>query len=242
MRKAGEITEAAYAATLPKLRHGMTNLDLISEVNYQLQKHGARTNSFVTSFYNMGVDYPFDFTNREEVLQAPLDAPVSVSFDFGAVYGGYCYDYGRSVFFGDPGRRIPPRLRIGHAVPGRRHRSPARRQHMRTGRRRRPRRHRGGRLRPRLPASVGPRHRHRRARSPLPHRRRHDRIWRPACASPPSQASSCPATWARASRTSSSSASTAVNRSPAATRSCTSWSEPPRRQSHLPKHQVGGSG
>ena len=103
MRKAGEITEAAYAATLPKLRHGMTNLDLISEVNYQLQKHGARTNSFVTSFYNMGVDYPFDFTNRAEVLQAPLDAPVSVSFDFGAVFGGYCYDYGRSVFFGDPG-------------------------------------------------------------------------------------------------------------------------------------------
>lgn len=102
MRKAGEITEAAYAATLLQLRHGMTNLDLITEVNYQLQKHGARTNSFVTSFYNMGVDYPFDFTNREEVLQVPLEPPVSVSFDFGAVYGGYCYDYGRSVFFGEP--------------------------------------------------------------------------------------------------------------------------------------------
>ena len=33
----------------------------------------------------------------------PLDPPVSVSFDFGAVYDGYCYDFGRSVFFGDPG-------------------------------------------------------------------------------------------------------------------------------------------
>lgn len=102
MRKAGEITEAAYLATLQQLKHGMTNLDLITEVNYQLRKHGSRTHSFVTSFYNMGAAYPFDFTNREEVLQVPLEAPVSVSFDFGAVYEGYCYDYGRSVFFGEP--------------------------------------------------------------------------------------------------------------------------------------------
>lgn len=102
MRKAGEITEAAYAATLKTLRHGMTNLDLITEVNYQLKKHGAFTNSFVTSFYNMGVNYPFDFSNREEVLQVPLEAPVAISYDFGAVYEGYCYDFGRSVFFGEP--------------------------------------------------------------------------------------------------------------------------------------------
>ena len=102
MRKAGEITEAAYAATLDKLHHGMTNLDLITEVNFQLKRYGAFTNSFVTSFYNMGVNYPFDFTNREEVLLVPLEPPVSISFDFGAVYEGYCYDFGRSVFFGEP--------------------------------------------------------------------------------------------------------------------------------------------
>jgi Xaa-Pro dipeptidase len=102
MRKAGEITEAAYVATLATLRHGMTNLDLITEVNYQLQKHGATTHSFVTSFYNMGPNYPFNFSNREEVLLEPLYAPVAISYDFGAVYEGYCYDFGRSVFFGEP--------------------------------------------------------------------------------------------------------------------------------------------
>jgi len=103
MRTAGEITEAAYRHTLPKLRHGMTTLDLITEVNYQLKRHGSVAPSFVTSFYNMGVNHPFDFHNREETLLLPLDAPVSISFDFGAVYDGYCYDFGRSVFFGDPG-------------------------------------------------------------------------------------------------------------------------------------------
>lgn len=102
LRKAGEITEAAYASTLGRVRHGMTTLDLITEINYHLQKHGARTNSFVTSFYNMGLNFPFDFTNRAETLLIPLQPPVAISFDFGAAYGGYCYDYGRSIYFGEP--------------------------------------------------------------------------------------------------------------------------------------------
>lgn len=102
MRKAGAITEAAFAATLAQLRHGMTTLDLITEVNFQLRRHGSRTESFVTSFYNMGPNFPFNFTNKEETLLLPLHAPVSISFDFGSVYEGYCYDFGRSVFFGEP--------------------------------------------------------------------------------------------------------------------------------------------
>lgn len=103
MRHAGEITAAAFRDVLPKLRHGMTTLDLITEVDYQLKRHGSTAPSFVTSFYNMGVNFPFAFTNREETENLPLAAPVSISFDFGAVYDGYCYDFGRSVFFGDPG-------------------------------------------------------------------------------------------------------------------------------------------
>lgn len=102
MRKAGEITEMAYKAVLGKLRHGQTSLDLITEVNYQLQLHGATTNSFATAFYNRGKNLPFTRNNREETLLVPLEPPVAISFDFGAVYEGYCYDYGRSVFFGEP--------------------------------------------------------------------------------------------------------------------------------------------
>lgn len=102
MREAGVITEKAYKATLGKLKHGMTNLDLITEVNYQLRLHGATGPSFVTSFYNMGPNYPFNFQNREEVLRLPLNAPIAVSYDFGAVLHDYCYDFGRSVFFGEP--------------------------------------------------------------------------------------------------------------------------------------------
>ncbi len=102
LRQAGEITEAAYRATRDKLKHGMTTLDLITEVNYQLKRHGSYAPSFQTSFYNMGRHFPFAFNNKEEVMLLPLEPPVSVSFDFGSVYDGYCYDYGRAVFFGEP--------------------------------------------------------------------------------------------------------------------------------------------
>jgi Xaa-Pro aminopeptidase len=102
LRRAGEITEAAYAAVLQRIRSGMTTLDLITEVNYQLRLHGAHGSSFATSFYNMGPHFPFDFHHREETLRLPLEPPLAISFDFGAVYEGYCYDFGRSVFLGEP--------------------------------------------------------------------------------------------------------------------------------------------
>jgi Xaa-Pro dipeptidase len=102
LRRAGQITEAAFAATLEKLHHGMTTLDLITEVNHQLRLNGSLAPSFVTSFYNMGPTHPFDFHNREQTLLLPLEAPVSISFDFGAVLDGYCYDFGRTVYFGEP--------------------------------------------------------------------------------------------------------------------------------------------
>ncbi len=102
LRRAGAITEAAYAATLAGIKPGMTTLDLLTETNFQLRKAGSIAPSFQTSFYNMGRHYPFDFHNREETLLLPLDAPVSISFDFGSVLDGYCYDFGRSVFFGEP--------------------------------------------------------------------------------------------------------------------------------------------
>ncbi len=172
MRQAGAITVAAYAATLPRLRHGMTTLDLITEVNYQLRSHGARTHSFVTSFYNMGTNFPFDFTNREEMLLLPLEPPISISYDFGAVYGGYCYDFGRSVFFGEPDaeyRRVYALVMASQAAG---HPRLACWRHLRGRRRRGTPGDRRGRLRPRLPPPAGPRHRHGRPRGALPHQRR----------------------------------------------------------------------
>ncbi|UCH27000.1 MAG: aminopeptidase P family protein [Trueperaceae bacterium] len=104
MRRAGAVTEAAFGAVLAKLEHGMTELDVVTEVDYQLRRHGSLGPSFTTSLYNSGPNHPLLFGRRQETWKRVLEPPVSILFDFGAVLDGYCYDYGRTVFFGEPTR------------------------------------------------------------------------------------------------------------------------------------------
>ncbi len=102
MRQAGQITEAAYRDTLPLLKYGMTELDLISELNHQLRRHGSLGESFTTSLYTVGPDHEMLFGQREKTMPRRLDPPVSILTDFGAICQGYCYDYGRTIYFGEP--------------------------------------------------------------------------------------------------------------------------------------------
>ncbi len=104
MRRAGAITEAAFASVLGKLAHGMTELDVVSEIDHQLRRHGSLGPSFTTSLYNSGPGHPLLFGQRQATWPRSLTPPVSILFDFGAILDGYCYDFGRSVFFGDPGK------------------------------------------------------------------------------------------------------------------------------------------
>ena len=102
MREAGRITEAAFADTLKALRLGMTELEVVEEVNYQLRKHGSLGQSFTTSLYNSAPQHPLLFGQRMTSWHRELNPPVSVLFDFGGIYQGWCYDFGRTVFFGEP--------------------------------------------------------------------------------------------------------------------------------------------
>jgi Xaa-Pro dipeptidase len=102
MRRAGEITEAAFADVRAQLKHGMTELDIIAEVDHQLRRHGALGPSFTTSLYDVGPNHELIFGQRERTWHRRLHPPVSVLFDFGAIHEGYCYDFGRTVAFGEP--------------------------------------------------------------------------------------------------------------------------------------------
>ncbi len=102
LRQAGAITEAAFRDVLAKLKHGMTELDVVTEVNYQLRRHGSLGPSFVTSLYNSGSDHPLLFGQRMATWKRVLTPPVAILFDFGAIHQGYCYDFGRTVYFGEP--------------------------------------------------------------------------------------------------------------------------------------------
>ncbi len=102
MKEAGRITEAAFADTIKNLKLGMTELEVVEEVNFQLRRHGSLGQSFTTSLYNSGPNHPLLFGQRMETWKRKLTPPVSILFDFGAIYKGWCYDFGRTVFFGEP--------------------------------------------------------------------------------------------------------------------------------------------
>ena len=102
MKKAGEITEAAFADVIQALKHGMTELDVILETDYQLRKHGSFGPSFTTTLYCVGPEHELFFNQLDQTLHRPLNPPVSILFDFGAIVEGYCYDFGRTVCFGTP--------------------------------------------------------------------------------------------------------------------------------------------
>lgn len=102
MRAAGRITEAALADVIPKLKLGMTELDLITEIDFQMKRHGSLGPSFTTTLYSTGPSYPLLLGQRLASWQRQITPSVSVLLDFGAVHDGMCYDYGRTVCFGPP--------------------------------------------------------------------------------------------------------------------------------------------
>ena len=89
---------------------GQTELDVACEIDRLMVKHGADGASFVTNVWQMGPgeDRPLAM----KVSRRRLERGNSLSFDFGSTLGGYCYDFGRSVYLGDP----PDEYRTVHAL------------------------------------------------------------------------------------------------------------------------------
>lgn len=106
MREAGRITQAAFEDVVKMMRIGMTELDIITEVEFQLRRHGSLGSSFAASLYNSGPAHPRLVGHRLKSLPRRLTAPVSVLFDYGAIHDGMCYDFGRTVSFGEPSREF----------------------------------------------------------------------------------------------------------------------------------------
>jgi len=110
MRKAGRVTDAAFQKALARLRPGVTEFEIATEIDYQLRLFGAEQSSFVTgiSFVRPGADR--DETHRASLKE--LTPGDSVTFDFGCVCDGYCSDFGRSAFVGEP----PPEYLKVHEI------------------------------------------------------------------------------------------------------------------------------
>ena len=100
MRYAAHIADQVLAEVVPLLKVGMSEQDVALEVDARMTRMGANGPSFTTNVFTMGPHEAREM--REKVSTRPLVEGVSLSFDFGCVWKGYCSDFGRTVHIGEP--------------------------------------------------------------------------------------------------------------------------------------------
>ena len=98
MRKAAAINDKIYDAVFPMLQPGVTVNEIISEIDRLMVVFGATYNSFNTIVMNFGPAEGVSYGDRYPVLQRGY----ALSYDYGVYYKGYCSDFGRTIFFGEP--------------------------------------------------------------------------------------------------------------------------------------------
>ena len=110
MGRAIATVERTMAAVTPLVVPGVTMLDLVEAVEHELRAHGSRCPSFTTHmFTGLGDD---DFDSGTGTARRAIPTGTSVMFDFGGVVDGYCSDFGRTIYCGEP----PEDYREAYAV------------------------------------------------------------------------------------------------------------------------------
>lgn len=102
MCKAAKITDEIFEEVVKKIKIGMTEIEIAREIDYQMMLRGAEGTSFNTDIMVKG-------PNVKETGGsgfAVLDAGCNVAFDFGIVLDGYCSDFGRTIYLGEPSNKL----------------------------------------------------------------------------------------------------------------------------------------
>jgi len=100
MGRAIVTVEKAMAATAPLVVPGVAMAELAEAVEHELRLAGSRCPSFTTHiFTGFGAN---EFDSGEATGRAPIPSGTSVMFDFGGVVDGYCSDFGRTIYCGEP--------------------------------------------------------------------------------------------------------------------------------------------
>jgi Xaa-Pro aminopeptidase len=100
MERAIRTVEQAMAAVTPLVVPAVTMAELAEAVEHELRAAGSRTPSFPTHVFTGFGDGELD--SATETANEPLREGASVMFDFGGVVDGYCSDFGRTIYCGDP--------------------------------------------------------------------------------------------------------------------------------------------
>jgi Xaa-Pro aminopeptidase len=100
MQRAIATVEQTMRAVTPLVVPGTTMAQLAEAVEHELLAAGSRTPSFATHIFT-GLDER-DLDSHTGTAHEPLTDGTSVMFDFGGVVDGYCSDFGRTIYCGEP--------------------------------------------------------------------------------------------------------------------------------------------
>jgi Xaa-Pro aminopeptidase len=99
MAQACSIARETMDAVAPLVLPGTSMIDLVEAVEHELRARGSRSPSFPTHIFTWG-ERRLD-SDGAGALEGLREGEV-VLFDFGAVWQGYCSDFGRTVPCGEP--------------------------------------------------------------------------------------------------------------------------------------------
>jgi Xaa-Pro aminopeptidase len=100
MTRACRIVDETMGAVTASVKPGVTMNELVEQVEHEMRARGSRTASFTTHICSFGYEDERESIDHRGTL--PLRDGESVLFDFGAVLDGYCSDFGRTIFCGQP--------------------------------------------------------------------------------------------------------------------------------------------
>lgn len=96
IKKACEITDKCFSNILEKIKIGITELEIKSEIEFYLNRYGGSAFSPIVAF-GKNASVPHHIPSVQT-----LTANTFVLLDFGAKYEGYCSDMSRTIFLGKP--------------------------------------------------------------------------------------------------------------------------------------------
>jgi Xaa-Pro aminopeptidase len=102
MQRAIAPVERAMAAVTPVTVAGISMGELVEAVESELRRAGSRCPSFTTHMFT-GFE-PGAYDSGLATAWDPVPEGTSIQFDFGGVVDGYCSDFGRTIYVGEPTR------------------------------------------------------------------------------------------------------------------------------------------
>lgn len=102
MTRASAMADQVWEEITPSLRIGVAEYEVTMEIERLFQKLGAEYTSFPTGVYFNGPGGEARTRASVASQHRTLHPGDSVMFDFGCVLDGYCSDFGRCAYAGDP--------------------------------------------------------------------------------------------------------------------------------------------